>query len=139
MTALLNGAPRNPSTGGVLSVDGTGATTGVTSGIPYESGAVAFDSISAISHYHQGLPFTSTGRIAVGDLPVTYYGSGSAPFNEDGRLVARYDPIDHYSSGVAYTIESCISASGGLNYSLFVPLGSDSLITSDSLTFKVVE
>ena len=58
----------------------------VHNGIPYVStGEIAVDSAGAITHYHQGLGFTAAGRIASTIAPPEYYGSGSAGF-VDGRL-----------------------------------------------------
>jgi len=49
-------------------------------------GSLAVDTVSAIDHYHQGLPFTAVGRLAVAFAPPTYFGGGAAPFTAAGRL-----------------------------------------------------
>ena len=74
-------------------------------GIPFTaSGAVSYENLGAIDHYHQGLPFTIAGALA-GSLngAVDHYGSGAAPFTAAGHLVFGNGPVDHYSAGIPYT------------------------------------
>jgi hypothetical protein len=85
----------------VAMVDGTSLPTGFTGGIPVDNSegapAVAADTSGAITHYHQGLPFTAEGRIAiVQDGPIAYWGSGAAPFSSAGRLIVTGTPYNSY-------------------------------------------
>ncbi len=64
MSALLNATPKNAS--GVITLNGQiAATLDYANGLPYEGGALAVDTIGAISHYHMGLPYTAVDRLAV--------------------------------------------------------------------------
>jgi len=101
MSALLNATPKNAS--GVIVLNGQlTATLDYTNGLPYEGGALAVDTIGAISHYHMGLPYTAVNRLATTSNAPTYYGSGAAPFDAAGRLCIVAGVIADYSSGVPY-------------------------------------
>lgn len=95
--------------------DGFGVPLYFDQGIPYdeiEGGqlGVATQLAGVIDHYHQGLPFTAQGRLAVtNDKPVEYYGSGAAPFDAGGLLVLGSTVIDHYSAGIPYTADGQIA------------------------------
>lgn len=111
MSALYEGPPYRVASGALDADNGTGGlgfAGGFHNGLPY--GGVEFnrevpmDSISAIDHHHQGLPFTANGRVAVDvDGVIAYYGSGSAPFTAAGRLCVESGAITHHTSGVGYT------------------------------------
>jgi len=89
----------------------------VDQGIPFQDDegtvAVAVTVAGVIAYYHQGLPFTSDGRLAAtNDKPVVRYGSGGAPFDLEGLLVFGSGPVDHYSAGIPYTVDGQIAAVG---------------------------
>lgn len=81
-------------------------------GIPITvSGAVAYENLGGIDHYHQGLPFTAANRIAgVLNGIVDHYGSGGAPFSVAGHLVFGAGASDHYSAGIPYTSSNQIKS-----------------------------
>ena len=88
-------------------------------GIPYisdEGGAkVAVEIGGTIDHYHQGLPYTATGRLVVAtDKPVVRYGSGASPFEALEELAMGSGAVDHYSAGIPYTVDGAISVIGAL-------------------------
>ena len=74
-------------------------------GIPFTaSGAVSYENLGGIDHYHQGLPFTAGNRLAGAiNGVVVRYGSGGAPFAAAGHLVFGTGDVDHYSAGIPYT------------------------------------
>ena len=73
-------------------------------GIPFTaSGAVSYENLGVIDHYHQGLPFTAAGRLAVALAgTVTQFGSGAAPFDASGRLVMAVAAPVSYIGGVGF-------------------------------------
>jgi hypothetical protein len=110
MSALLNASPK---VGGAVSfLDGTLAPDHVSSGIPYEiGGLLAVEVDGAISHYHQGLGYTATGRLAATLTgPPTRIGNGAAPFNTTGHLVLAIGSSAHYANGIPYTPNSSVNS-----------------------------
>ena len=77
-------------------------------GIPLEDGKVAVDDAGAITHYHQGIPMTAEGRVAVTiDGTVSYLGAGAAGFDTAGRMVisAEGAVANRAVNGVGYLID----------------------------------
>jgi len=81
-------------------------------GLPWEAGVLAVDLVGAIDHYHEGIPFTAVGRLAVSEDAPVRFGAGAAPFDANGRLAMSNDAVDHYSSGIPYTATGGIAAEG---------------------------
>lgn len=81
-------------------------------GIPYaDIDQIAIAPSGVIDHYHQGLPFTSTGELAaVVGVAVVRFGSGGAPFSATGHLCFGTGAIDHYSAGIPYTVNGQIKS-----------------------------
>jgi hypothetical protein len=120
MSALLQGGPRRLGAGAIPGVaynDGAIPPTRFHNGIPYSvSGSIAVDLGGTIDHYHQGLPFTAVGRLVVDTTGVVgHYGSGAAPFSAlaPGRLLIGIVPGGGVSSGVAYTLTGQILGTEG--------------------------
>ena len=104
MSQLLQvAARRQPS---ITGIDATTAPFYVSEGVPYDVGGVAIDSVSPITNYHQGIPFTANGRIAADINAPTYFGSGGAPFTPTGRLSIQTTATDHVLAGVPFSILS---------------------------------
>jgi uncharacterized protein with WD repeat len=77
-------------------------------GIPLEDGKVAVDDAGAITHYHQGIPMTAEGRVAVTiDGTVSYLGAGGAGFDDAGRMVISAEGAvpNRSLNGVGYLID----------------------------------
>ncbi len=113
MSQLLQVATRGG--GSIPFSEGVVAPTYFDQGIPFtESEGVVGVSVTlagVIDHYHQGLPFTAVGRLAVtNDKPVDHYGSGAAPFDVSGLLVLGSGAVDHFSAGIPYTVDGQIAA-----------------------------
>lgn len=104
MSALLQLVTPRGATGAINVVDGTGVPDHFTAGLPYDSaGSLAIDTVSAIDHHHQGLPFTANSRIAASvGVAVADVGDGAAPYTAAGRLAFGTGVITHHNSGVAY-------------------------------------
>ena len=67
--------------------DGTGVPDLFWNGIPHlTNGALAIDSVSAITLHHQGLPFTANGRIAVQSAVPANFNNGAMPLTANGKL-----------------------------------------------------
>ena len=79
----------------------------VTGGIPFDAdGVVAVTNFGAIAYYHQGLPFTSEGRLCVElDGAVARVGNGGAPFTATGLLALSTSAVDRVIAGIPYTAE----------------------------------
>ena len=102
MSAILNAATKDATTGAVSVTVGTSAPDHFQGGVPYESdGTVAVDLSSAVDHYQNQLPFTAAGRIATTLDTVASYGNGATPFYA-GRLCMGSTGVDHYVHGVPY-------------------------------------
>jgi hypothetical protein len=92
MSQLLEGPPAATYTPGTIRATNAAGNAPLVfhNGLPYEALellGLQIDSISAIDHHHQGLPFTAAGRLAVDtNGVVSYFGHGSAPFTAAGRL-----------------------------------------------------
>jgi len=115
MSALLQFAPKDPSSGGLLLADGIDAPDYWLNGLPFSDGKLAIDSAGAISHYHQGLPFTAAGRVAVNSGDPTYFGSGVAPF-DSSKLSAASAVVSGYANGVAYGVSGRLILGGAFFY-----------------------
>jgi hypothetical protein len=120
-------------------IDGTLPPEYVDQGIPYD-GCLAVDLTSAVDYWHQGLPFTENGRIAVSqELPVRFK-DGAAPMTADGRLAMAGDPDHHYSSGIPYTFASLIAAEGlvlFIGVRITVQPVSQTVIVGDGAVFTI--
>lgn len=83
-------------------------------GLPYSSeGALAFEEIGPIDHYHQGLPFTIGNRLsATLNGTVARIAPGGAPFDASGFLVFGDGDVDHFASGIPYTATNQIASTG---------------------------
>jgi len=84
--------------GGIRLVPSSAKPTRTTQGLPTDPAGglpgLAIDLTGAITHHHQGLPFTAQGRLAAelaAGVPA-YFGSGAAPFSATGRLLFSSDP-----------------------------------------------
>ena len=85
-------------------VDATIAPTGFDQGLPLAVNALAIDTVSAIDHHHQGLPFTANSRIAANvDGVVDSVQSGTMPIDSNGRLVFGTGAVDHVATGIPFT------------------------------------
>jgi hypothetical protein len=109
MSALLNGSPKVGS--GVLS-SGNLATPPhhYANGIPYDADGSVARQVAAPAYYHQGLPFTSAGRLATGSDDPIRIGNGAAPFDTAGRLCIGSEDLTHSNSGVGYSATSKVKA-----------------------------
>ena len=84
--------------------DGDAAPAYFHNGIPYTSaGAIAVKNLGVIDHYHQGLPFTDVGRLVVAFNGVTdRFNGGAAPFDTSNFLVITSGATTNFSGGVPY-------------------------------------
>ena len=106
MSQLLQIATRS---GGFVLLDGVTAPDYFDQGIPFvdDEGVtkLAGQIGGVIDHYHQGLPFTAVGRLAItNDKAVGRIAPGGAPFEAVSELlVFGSSGVDHYSHGIPYT------------------------------------
>jgi len=108
MSALLNANPK--SGGAVPYLDGALAPSHFQNGLPFDAGQVlAVDIDGIIDHYHQGLGYTSTGRLAITltGAPARF-GNGAAPLNATGHLVFVVGANTHHQNGIGYTSNSSV-------------------------------
>ena len=105
MSQLLQVATR---TGLLPAVVGTLAPLYFDQGIPYDAGGIAVDTSSAVDHWHQGLPFTATGRIRASVSNPDSFGSGAAPFAGQ-YLSVQLAATDHTTVGIPFTAASAIA------------------------------
>ena len=100
MSALLNFLARD----GLGAFDDTIAPSQFVNGLGVEGEQrLAVEDGAAIDHYHQGLPFSSTGRVCVSlGATVAKVGNGGAPFDANGMLCLSTDPVTNHANGVAY-------------------------------------
>ena len=134
MSQLLQVATRG---GQILALSGVTAPDYFDQGIPYISDEgvtkVAVEIAGIIDHYHQGLPYTAVGRLAVtNDKPVDYFGSGSAPFDVSNLLDFGSGPVEHHSAGIPYTVQGQISTERGGEISEEVQLVYDRMSNLDA-------
>lgn len=109
MSALLQIAARITD---FPTVDGVAVPAGIINGVPFDAGGVAVDLTSPITYYNQGIPFTTSGRLAAGQGAPSYFGVGGAGFTAAGRLAMDVLATTHYSSGIPYTAISGMSVTG---------------------------
>ena len=109
MSQLLQLATRS---GDLATVDGVAAPEYVSQGLPFDATGLAVDTASPIAAYHQGLPFTENGRLAVTqDAGSKDFGSGGAPF-VNGRLSMDTAPVARVQAGAPYTSASALGGTG---------------------------
>lgn len=102
--------------GGLPVVDSVNDPMGFSQGIPLDAGnVISIDLVSAIHHYHQGLPYTANSRLAAGlDDAVTRMGSGGTPFTAAGRIAFGSAIVEYYSAGIPYTALGQIANTEGV-------------------------
>ena len=113
MSQLLQGLA--DADGRIPATDSVASPTDYSDGLPFDSGKLAITINGVISHYHQGLPFTVQGRLAVEQGVFSYFGNGAAPFTSSGRLLISVNVPDYYLAGVGYdgiTQGVCMNTSG---------------------------
>lgn len=90
-----------------LAVVGSAPPEYFSQSLPYFGDALAVNTTEPINHYHMGLPFVESGRLAVtiGGI-VDRVGNGGAPFAADGRLVFSTPPAITHLGGVGFTFDS---------------------------------
>lgn len=114
MSQLLQVATRS---GSMPILDGVGSPDYFDQGIPYDldEGVVrlAVTIAGVIDHYHQGLPFTAVGRLAIStDKPVGRIAPGGAPFEDIAEVIVfGSGAVHHFSAGIPYTVEDQLSVS----------------------------
>lgn len=108
MTALFQGQSFVQDDGRCLAAPLLTAISHYHNGIPVSAAGLLciVGSAAPITHYHQGLPFDTEGRIVVkGVNPPSYYGSGAAAFEATGQMAhegTEFPTIVNFSSGVGY-------------------------------------
>ena len=91
-------------------IDSTEVPTIIKNGIPYDQGALALDTTSAIDHYHMGLPYTANSRLAASiGVAVVRIGNGAAPFTAADRLAFSQEDAVVYIGAVGFTADQQIS------------------------------
>ena len=109
MSQLLQVAARS----GAINGDPAGAIDHYNGGIPYtSSGYVAIAIEGTIDHYHQGIPFDANGRLITDYVnPVNYFGSGAAPFTATNYLNVVGTAATHWNGGVPYVATNHVQIS----------------------------
>ena len=82
---------------------------GFSQGLPYIGDAVAVDLSAAVTHHHQGLPFTADGKLAAVVAAPDYFGSGAAPFTSAGRLAVSSNAASKYLAGVTFDASGSVA------------------------------
>ncbi len=115
MSQLLQGATRGGES--IVAFHATDPPEYFWNGLPYDrvegtpALAIELGPVAGIDHYHQGLPFTAVGRLAIDSgKPVAYYGSGAAPFSDLSLIDLAVGAVDHYSAGIPYTVGGQVEA-----------------------------
>tara|TARA_R110000764_G_scaffold40882_7_gene91485 strand:- start:144 stop:1805 length:1662 start_codon:yes stop_codon:yes gene_type:complete len=104
----------------------TAVASDISSSKPYDDGALAVDSVSAITHTSNGLNYTANQRLAMSLQASVSRVVNGIPLDSAGRVAMSSGDVNHYANGFPFTINGQISVNQLARYFL----GFDSVLNS---------
>tara|TARA_R110002096_G_scaffold2926_5_gene14897 strand:+ start:1559 stop:3175 length:1617 start_codon:yes stop_codon:yes gene_type:complete len=102
-----------------MSVDvknGTNIADYVSAGRSYEGGALAVDTVSAITHVSNGLNYTANQRLAASlDIGIASI-VGGIPLDSSGRVAMSSGAVSYYANGLPFTLDGHIAVTQSTRY-----------------------
>jgi hypothetical protein len=83
----------------------TSVATDISSGKPYDDGALAVDSVGAATHTSNGLNYADNRRLVISDEANVDRVVNSFPLDSAGRIAVSSNPVNHYANGLPFTID----------------------------------